>query len=164
MSRLQRNSADYVEVRRIAERGRNHPVLMPNMNRYASVSGFPDCGAYREYIDGLGPFLMGAGKELLWRFRSSAERSATRRSMRSSPVGIRRIGLSSGSTTPQVSAASLCIEHAVTYRCPGNQPPFARKAAPRTLYAVSDAIAQALATIPPEECVNYLKGAGYASA
>jgi putative transposase len=41
---------------------------------------------------------------------------------------------------------------------------FVRKAAPRTLDAVSDAIAQALATIPPEECANYLKGAGYASA
>jgi putative transposase len=41
---------------------------------------------------------------------------------------------------------------------------FVRKAAPRTLDAVSDAIAQALATIPPNECANYLSGAGYASA
>ena len=41
---------------------------------------------------------------------------------------------------------------------------FVRKAAPRTLDAVSDAIAQALATIPPDECANYLSGAGYASA
>ena len=38
-----------------------------------------------------------------------------------------------------------------------------RKAAPRTLEAVSDAIAHALAAIPPEECANYLTGAGYAS-
>ena len=38
------------------------------------------------------------------------------------------------------------------------------KAAPRTLDAVSEAIAQALATIPPNECANYLTRAGYASA
>ena len=41
---------------------------------------------------------------------------------------------------------------------------FLRKAAPRTLDAISRAIAQALATIPPHECANYLAGAGYASA
>lgn len=38
-----------------------------------------------------------------------------------------------------------------------------RKAAPRTLDAVSDAIAAALAQISPGECANYLKHAGYAS-
>jgi putative transposase len=41
---------------------------------------------------------------------------------------------------------------------------FVRKAAPRTLDAVADAIAQALAAISPDECANYLTGAGYASA
>jgi transposase len=41
---------------------------------------------------------------------------------------------------------------------------FVRKAAPLTLAAVSDAIAQALAAVPPDECANYLTGAGYASA
>jgi putative transposase len=41
---------------------------------------------------------------------------------------------------------------------------FVRKAAPRTLDAVADAIAQVLATIHPNECANYLTGAGYASA
>jgi putative transposase len=39
-----------------------------------------------------------------------------------------------------------------------------RKAAPRTLEALSDAIAKALAQISPDECANYLKNAGYASA
>jgi putative transposase len=38
-----------------------------------------------------------------------------------------------------------------------------RKAAPRTLDAVSDAIAKALAQVSPDECANYLKNAGYAS-
>jgi putative transposase len=41
---------------------------------------------------------------------------------------------------------------------------FVRKAAPRTLDATSHAIAQALVTINPAECKNYLAGAGYASA
>jgi putative transposase len=41
---------------------------------------------------------------------------------------------------------------------------FLRKAAPRTLDAISHAIAQALAAIKPAECKNYLAGAGYASA
>jgi len=41
---------------------------------------------------------------------------------------------------------------------------FVRKAVPRTLDAISHAIAQALATIPPAECQNYLAGAGYAPA
>jgi putative transposase len=40
---------------------------------------------------------------------------------------------------------------------------FVRKAAPRTLDAVSDAIAQALTAISPDECANYLTHAGYAS-
>ena len=41
---------------------------------------------------------------------------------------------------------------------------YVRKTAPRTLDAISDAIAQALTTIPPNECANYLTGPGYASA
>jgi putative transposase len=41
---------------------------------------------------------------------------------------------------------------------------FVRNAAPRTLDAISHAIAQALAAINPAECKNYLAGAGYASA
>jgi transposase len=39
-----------------------------------------------------------------------------------------------------------------------------RKAAPRSLDAVSHAIAEALAQISPAECASYLKNAGYASA
>ena len=39
-----------------------------------------------------------------------------------------------------------------------------RKAAPRTLDTVSDTIAKALAQISPDDCANYLKNAGYASA
>jgi transposase len=39
-----------------------------------------------------------------------------------------------------------------------------RKAAPRSLDAVSNALAAALAAISPDECANYLKNSGYACA
>lgn len=67
-SRLQRNSDDSAEVRRIAESSNDHPVLMLNMNKYTLGSGFPDRGTYHDYITNLGPFLEGAGAKLLWRF------------------------------------------------------------------------------------------------
>ena len=37
-----------------------------------------------------------------------------------------------------------------------------RKAEPRTFDAVSDALKNALAEVPPSECANYLRNAGYA--
>ena len=37
-----------------------------------------------------------------------------------------------------------------------------RKAAPRSLNAVSDAIANALADVPHSECANYFTNSGYA--
>ncbi len=39
-----------------------------------------------------------------------------------------------------------------------------RKAAPRSLDAVSSAIANALNAFSPQECANYLTNSGYASA
>ena len=39
---------------------------------------------------------------------------------------------------------------------------FVRKPAPRSLDAISDTIAKALATVPPAECANYFKNSGYA--
>jgi transposase len=41
---------------------------------------------------------------------------------------------------------------------------FVRKRAPRTLTAISDAIADGLKSVTPRECANYLLNAGYASA
>ena len=37
-----------------------------------------------------------------------------------------------------------------------------RKAEPRTFDAISDALKNALAKVPPSECANYLRNAGYA--
>lgn len=41
---------------------------------------------------------------------------------------------------------------------------FVRKRAPRTLDAISNTIADALKTVSPRECANYLAHAGYASS
>jgi hypothetical protein len=108
--RLQRNSDDFAVVRQIAESGNDHPVLMLNMNRCTLDSGFPDHGAYRDYITGLGSFLQGAGGSL-----SSARRWVIRRSTRSSPAGTRSIGTSWNSIRrperSRISAARACASN-----------------------------------------------------
>jgi hypothetical protein len=129
-SRLQRNSDDFAEVRRIAESGTDHPVLMLNMNRYTPESGFPESGAYRDYIAGLGPFLEGAGARLLWRFPVFGQ-----------AVGDQKIDEILACWYPlhrnflelyQAPGAAanfrrkgVCVEYAVIHRCPGDRAPFA---------------------------------------
>lgn len=129
-SRLQRNSGDFAEVKRIAESGGDHPVLMLNMNRYTPDFGFPDRGAYREYIDGLGPFLIGTGAKLLWRFAVLGQ-----------AVGDQKIDeiiacwyplhrnflelYDAPGAAANFRRKSLCVEYAVIHRCPGDRPPFA---------------------------------------
>ena len=127
---LQRNSDDFAEVRQIAETGNDGPVLMLNMNRYTPDSGFPDRGAYQEYITGLGPFLEGAGARLLWRFPVIGQ-----------AVGDQRIDeiiacwyplhrdflrlYEAPGAAENFRRKGVCVEYAVIHRCPGNRPPFA---------------------------------------
>jgi len=116
-SHLQRNSGDFVEVRRIAKSGSDYPVLMLNMNRYTRDSGFPGRGAYHEYIAGLGRFLMGwvLAPSCFGDFSSSAKRSVIRRSTRSSLADTRSIGTSWSSMTRRarlrISAARACASN-----------------------------------------------------
>ena len=129
-SRLQRNSDDFAEVRRIAESRNDHPVLMLNMNRYTPGSGFPDSGAYHHYIAGLGPFLEGAGARLLWRFPVLGQ-----------AVGDQRIDeilaiwyplhrnflelYEAPRAAENFRLKGVCVEYAVIHRCPGDRSPFA---------------------------------------
>jgi len=129
-ARLQRNSDDFAAVRLIAESGNDHPVLMLNLNRYTPGAGFPNRGAYHEYITGLGPFLEGAGAKLLWRFPVFGQ-----------AVGDQRIDEVIACWYPlhrnflelyQAPGAAenfrrkgVCVEYAVIHRCPGDRPPFA---------------------------------------
>jgi hypothetical protein len=127
---LQRNKADFDIVRQIAESGQDRPVLMVNINRYSSAAGFPDGELYQRYITGLGPFLEGAGAELLWRFPVLGQ-----------AVGDQRVDEILGAWYPRhrvfldlydapdaaenFRLKGLCVEYAVIHRCPGDTAPFA---------------------------------------
>lgn len=127
---LQRNSDDFAIVRRIAESGKDHPVLMLNMNRYAPTAGFPGSGAYREYIDGLGPFLDGAGAKLLWRFPVLGQAVGDQKidEILACWYPLHRAFLNlydAPGAAENFHRKRLCVEYAVIHRCPGDVQPFA---------------------------------------
>jgi hypothetical protein len=129
-SRLQRNSDDFAEVRRIAESGNDHPVLMLNMYRYTLGSGFPDRGAYRDYIAGLGPFLEGAGAKLLWRFPVLGQAVGDQRidEILAAWYPLHRNFLElyeAPGAAENFRRKGVCVEYAVIHRCPGDRSPFA---------------------------------------
>ena len=64
---LQRNAAEFQTIGDIAAGSNDGPVLMVNMNGYYPEAGYPDGELYQTYIQGLGPFLQGAGGLLLCR-------------------------------------------------------------------------------------------------
>jgi hypothetical protein len=127
--RLQRNEDDFAVVRRIAESGNDHPVLMLNMNRYTPDSGFPDSGTYREYIDGLGPFLDGAGGRILWRFPVLGQAVGDQRidEIIACWYPLHRVFLNlydAAGAKENFRRKGSCVEYAVIHRCPGNRSPF----------------------------------------
>lgn len=129
-SYLQRNADDFEIVRKIAESEQDKPVLMLNMNRYTATSGYPSSGLYKEYIEGLGPFLQGAGAKLLWRFPVLGQ-----------AIGDQKIHeivacwypkhknflklYESPGANENFRLKGLCVEYAVIHRCPGDKAPFA---------------------------------------
>ena len=128
--RLQRNADDFAVVRQIAESGRDHPVLMLNMNRYTADSGFPDRDAYHEYISGLGPFLEGAGAKLLWRFPVFGQAVGDQKvdEIIACWYPLHRVFLSlydAPGAVENFRRKRVCVEYAVIHRCPGDRPPFA---------------------------------------
>lgn len=129
-ARLQRNSDDFAVVRQIAESGNDHPVLMLNMNRYKPDSGFPDHGAYRDYITGLGPFLEGAGARLLWRFPVFGQAVGDQRidEILACWYPLHRNFLElyeAPGAAENFRRRGVCVEYAVIHRCPGDRSPFA---------------------------------------
>jgi hypothetical protein len=128
--RLQRNEDDFAVVRQIAESGRDYPVLMLNMNRYKPDSGFPDRGAYHEYITGLGPFLEGVGGEILWRFPVLGQAVGNQKvdEIIACWYPLHRVFLhlyDAPGAVENFRRKGLCVEYAVIHRCPGNLSPFA---------------------------------------
>lgn len=127
---LRRNSDDFAEVRRIAESGSDRPVLMLNMNRYTPDSGFPDRGAYHDYIIGLGTFLEGAGARLLWRFPVLGQAVGEQKidEILACWYPLHRSFLElyeAPGAAENFRRRAVCVEYAVIHRCPGDRVPFA---------------------------------------
>lgn len=123
------NADDFAVVRQIAESGRDHPVLMLNLQRYKPGSGFPDNGPYHDYITALRPFLDRVGGKILWRCPVLGQ-----------PVGDQKIDeviavwypthrhfldLAESPFAKDFMPLRIAIlEYGVIHRCPADQPPF----------------------------------------
>ncbi len=124
--RLRRDSDDFAEVRRIAESGNDHPVLMLNMNRYTPDSGFSDRGACHR------PGTVPGGR---WR------QAAVAVSRPRQAVGDQKIDeilacwypfhrnflelYEAPGAAENFRRKGVCVEYAVIHRCPGDRSPFA---------------------------------------
>ena len=129
--RLQRNEDDFAYVRKVAESKNDFPVLMLNMNRYKADSGFPDGGLYKTYINGLGPYLHGAGgARILWRFPVYGQAVGDQKihEIIACWYPAHRVFLNlydAPGAAENFRLKGLCVEYAVIHRCPGDKPPFA---------------------------------------
>ena len=128
---LQRNANDFAYCQEMAAREDDKPVLMLNMNRYRADCGYPDRGLYKQYIEGLGPFLDGAGGgRILWRMpvfgQAVGQQEISEILACWYPSHKVFVGLyeAPGAET-NFRLKGLCVEYAVIHRCPGDQPPFA---------------------------------------
>lgn len=122
---LQRNEAEFRIIQGIAASAADGPVLMLNMNRYRPEAGFPHGELYQRYITGLGPFLQGAGGQLLCRMPVFGQ-----------AVGDQQVDELVFAWYPKHKAFTdlylapgaeenfrlkgLCVEYAVIHRCPGD--------------------------------------------
>lgn len=127
--RLQRNGGELAEIQRIAASGHDYPILMLNLNRYSPGSGFPDSGAYREYIDALGPFLEHVGGKILWRFPVLGQAVGDQRIDEVIAAWYPRhkgfLDLYEAPGAPENYARkTACVEYAVIHRCRGDVAPF----------------------------------------
>lgn len=125
---VERNVGEINTIKAIAESGKDEPVLMLNLNRYAREAGYPHGDLYRSYMSVLEELLPHVGAKILWRTPVYGQ-----------PVGEQRIDeiLAAWYPThrafidlPEVPGAEenfrlrrMCVEYAVIHRCPGNRHP-----------------------------------------
>lgn len=126
---LQRNDDDFAIVRKISESANDRPVLMLNMNRYKADSGYPNSGNYKEYMDGLGTFLEGAGAKILWRMpvfgQAVGEQNVHELIACWYPQHKNFLNLyQAPGAEENFRRKSVCVEYAVIHRCPGDRAPF----------------------------------------
>lgn len=125
---LQRNEAEFCIIQQIAESPDDGPVLMLNMNRYRPEAGYPDGELYRRYIDGLGPFLLGAGGQVMCRLPVHGQAVGDQKvdelvfAWYPKHRVFRDLYLVPGAEE-NFRLKGLCVEYAVIHRCPGDRFP-----------------------------------------
>lgn len=66
MSDTHPNKIDYDIIEQISKGDDDGPVLMINLNKYNSNSGFPNGKPYKEYMQALNILLKQVGGKILW--------------------------------------------------------------------------------------------------
>ena len=62
-----RNDKEMEIMRKIAQSGNDHPVMMINLNYYSQEASYPNGELYKNYMDVLERFLPVVGAQILWR-------------------------------------------------------------------------------------------------
>jgi len=123
-----RDEQELQAIRAIADGGSDKPVLMLNLNRYASDASYPDGPLYRSYMSVLSDLLPRVGGKILWRTPVYGQ-----------PVGDQKLDEILAAWYPTHRAfldlpeapgseenyrlRGLCVEYAVIHRCPGDHYP-----------------------------------------
>lgn len=122
---LQRNAAEFQTIRDIAAGSDDGPVLMINMNGYYQEAGYPDGELYQTYIQGLGPFLQGAGGLLLCRMPVYGQAVGQQHvdeivfAWYPTHKAFANLYLAPGAEE-NFRLKGLCVQHHVIHRCPGD--------------------------------------------
>jgi len=117
------NEADYDIIEQISNSGDDEPVLMINLNKYNSDSGFPNGEPYKKYMQALNILLKQVGGKILWQIPVFGQ-----------PIGDQEIdeiiGIwypthksflslrSQSGSEENFKLRGLCLHNAVIHRCP----------------------------------------------
>ncbi len=132
---LQRNEGEFRIIQQIAASPDDHSVLMLNMNRYRPEAGYPNGKPYQDYITGLGPFLLGAGGQLMCRMpvlgQAVGEQKVDELLFCWYPKHKAFVDLYlAPGAEENFRLKGLCVEYAVIHRCPGDcfavHPPYVK--------------------------------------
>jgi uncharacterized protein (DUF1330 family) len=123
---LRRNEYEAERIRAIADSGDDGPVLMLNLNRYASEAGFPDGDLYRRYMSVLDALLQRVGGRILW--RTPVHGQATGEQELDEVLAAWYPSHRAFLDLPDAPGADenyrlrkQCVEYAVIHRCPGDR-------------------------------------------
>jgi hypothetical protein len=122
---LQRNETELRIMQQIAASAEDHAVLMVNLNRYRPEAGYPNGKLYQEYITGLGPFLLAAGGQLIWRMpvfgQAVGEQKLDEIVFAWYPKHKTFVDLYlAPGAEENHRRRGQCVEYAVIHRCPGD--------------------------------------------